>query len=920
MKKFLFIYWKHPIEPLGIMYLSAALKKAGHNAKIVIVDMEDYKQVLSDYKPDVVCGSILTGGQQYFEDLIKDMKTTGHKFLTIMGGIHPTFHPQEIEKSEVIDIIITGEAEEAIVDFANALEKGESYSNIPNIWAKIDGKIYKNDKRPLVENLDLLEDADREIVMEHEIWRNEPIRHFIIGRGCPFKCTYCLLSDNYIHTNKGVMAIKDIVESTDDFKVMTGNGTWRNVVQKHKRYYNGTIVKILPFKMNEEIKCTNNHRLFVFREGRIQETDAAELKETDKLCIPIVGDAKKNYIDILEELKDVKLNLIFARKVPYSKIEETIRIYEQEKLSTRKIATRVGLSKSYVHQIVSDYEDNGMPSVHKQISIELENNGGGKVRFSLGKIEIPRKIKLNHEFMRLVGYYLAEGSALIAKNRPNSAEVVLSFGKHEQGYIQDVCSLSKKIFNIEPKIVKDKTATRVVIYSNILGLLFSNLFGKGAKNKQIPSYFLGLSEHLLVELLRGYIRGDGDKNLYCATVSRSLAYQLFMISYKLGMTPGLYKYKTKESIFNGRVIKGNTDYFVVTYGSSRRRDFLREAVYDEQICVEYAPNKYESLDNHILLPIRKIEQEQYNGFVYNLGIEENHTYTVNNIAVYNCFNHAMIKNYGADKGNWVRFRSVERVIDEIKRVIDKYGGKMVYFQDDTFTVNKPWIEKFTKLYKEEVGMPYHCHIRADHVDEKMAKMLAESGCYSVHMAIEAGNDHIRINILKRGMSREQIFTATKLLNKYGIKMMLQNMVGLPTGTVEDDLETLKINIMCKPLYAWCSIFQPYPGIELTEFAGKQGLLEGDYEDISPKFFNNTVLKMEPKQKKEIEYLHKWFAVAANYPILYYSGAIKLLMKAPDKKFVKKTYGWVYQKYRENRDNELYGIQIWKKNNKIQMVN
>ena len=279
-----------------------------------------------------------------------------------------------------------------------------------------------------------------------------------------------------------------------------------------------------------------------------------------------------------------------------------------------------------------------------------------------------------------------------------------------------------------------------------------------------------------------------------------------------------------------------------------------------------------------------------------------------------------MKNYGKGKGNWVRFRSVERVIDEINKVIKTYGGKFVYFQDDTFTINKPWIEKFAKIYKEEVGLPYHCHIRAEHVTEDMAKMLADSGCYSVHMAIEAANDHIRINILKRGMSREEIFKAAKLLNKYGIKMMLQNMVGLPTSTVENDLETLKINIKCKPLYAWCSIFQPYPGIELTEFAGKRGLLEGDYKDISPKFFSNTVLKMEPNQKKEMEYLHKWFAVAANYPMLYYSGTLRLLMKAPNSKLVKKTYGWIYQKYRENRDNKLYGIKIWNKKNKIQMVN
>ena len=279
----------------------------------------------------------------------------------------------------------------------------------------------------------------------------------------------------------------------------------------------------------------------------------------------------------------------------------------------------------------------------------------------------------------------------------------------------------------------------------------------------------------------------------------------------------------------------------------------------------------------------------------------------------------MVKNYGPDSGKWVRFRSVERVIAEVKSVMKKYGGKMVYFQDDTFIVNRPWIQKFTEMYRKEINIPYHCHIRANLVDEKMAKMLKDSNCYSVHMAIEAGNDYIRNKILKREMSREEIFKAANLLNKYGIKTMLQNMVGLPTGTVQDDLETLKINIKCKPTYAWCSIFQPYPGVELTEFAGKQGLLKGDYNDISAKFFNDTVLKMSPQQKKEIEHLHKWFAVAANHPMLYHTGILRLLMKVPEHRLVKKAYAWVYQKYRENRDNDLYGIPIWNKKNKIKMI-
>ena len=133
------------------------------------------------------------------------------------------------------------------------------------------------------------------------------------------------------------------------------------------------------------------------------------------------------------------------------------------------------------------------------------------------------------------------------------------------------------------------------------------------------------------------------------------------------------------------------------------------------------------------------------------------------------------------------------------------------------------------------------------------------------------------------------------------------MVGLPGSTLKDDLETLKMNIKIKPLYAWVSIFQPYPGLELTEYAAKHGYLDIDFDKIDKKFFENSVLKIE--KAKQREHLQKWFGIAAEYPIFYYSRLLHLLINMPRNSVVKKAYIWAWKKFRDHKDSQLYGPQL-----------
>ena len=102
------------------------------------------------------------------------------------------------------------------------------------------------------------------------------------------------------------------------------------------------------------------------------------------------------------------------------------------------------------------------------------------------------------------------------------------------------------------------------------------------------------------------------------------------------------------------------------------------------------------------------------------------------------------------------------------------------------------------------------------------------------------------------------------------------MLALPTSNLEDDFETLQLNIECRPVYAHAFLFQPYPRTELGEFTRKEGWMAGSLDDMSEIMWDKSVLKFE--EKRQMENLQRLFAIAVEWPRL--PPLIRLLTKLP----------------------------------------
>lgn len=231
-----------------------------------------------------------------------------------------------------------------------------------------------------------------------------------------------------------------------------------------------------------------------------------------------------------------------------------------------------------------------------------------------------------------------------------------------------------------------------------------------------------------------------------------------------------------------------------------------------------------------------------------------------------CFNDGMNRLYKG-KGKTVRYRSVRNIIEEIEHLKKNYPLKTVVFMDDTFAMNKPWLEEFLENYKKNNLPPFWCQLRVNLVTEDLVKNLSEAGCRRVSLGIESGNEYIREKILHKGITNEKIIETGNLLRKYKMKFRTYNMFGLPEETLDRAFETVLINQKIKTDYPWAAIAQPFPGTELFTYMQANGMIKGDVDidKINTSFFKESIV--QDKEIGKLVNLQKLFYLVVKFPVL-----------------------------------------------------
>jgi radical SAM superfamily enzyme YgiQ (UPF0313 family) len=260
-----------------------------------------------------------------------------------------------------------------------------------------------------------------------------------------------------------------------------------------------------------------------------------------------------------------------------------------------------------------------------------------------------------------------------------------------------------------------------------------------------------------------------------------------------------------------------------------------------------------------------------------------------------CSNHALRRK---QPGRYVRFRSVESALEEIRQVAGRYRVKILYFNDDCFTAQKSFFDEFCRRYPQEFSFPFDINARPETLNDGVCQLLKKAGCRRVSIGIENGSEQFRREVLGRRQTNEQIAAAFAACRRAGLKTKSFNIVGFPYETPAIFRETVELNRRIQPDSVIIGVFEPYPGTKLAEVCLKEGFIAGNNSEMCFVGRRDTVLNMPQFPRKEILSCFRNFACnvyrqsapgKALFYRVYYSPPGEMIVRAlaPLKNFVRR---------------------------------
>lgn len=254
-------------------------------------------------------------------------------------------------------------------------------------------------------------------------------------------------------------------------------------------------------------------------------------------------------------------------------------------------------------------------------------------------------------------------------------------------------------------------------------------------------------------------------------------------------------------------------------------------------------------------PYELIEIDRYYGF--NIAQGRSITLMTSRGCPFRC---AFCYNTVYYNNTW-RGMSAKRAVQLISNVVQKYGVRNIFFEDDNFSANVSRFEEIVNRILEEklrvswglLGTRVNTLKRMS--DELLAKTV-KAGCVNIDVGIESGSERL-LNLVSKDMNIADALEVNKRLRKYFDKTKYTFIMGMPTETEEELLSTVKLatrlskdNPNALPMFfTYCA----YPGTRLYDIAIEQGFREPkkleDWADIN---FETAVYRYPWLDKRRIK--------------------------------------------------------------------
>ena len=213
-------------------------------------------------------------------------------------------------------------------------------------------------------------------------------------------------------------------------------------------------------------------------------------------------------------------------------------------------------------------------------------------------------------------------------------------------------------------------------------------------------------------------------------------------------------------------------------------------------------------------------------------------------------------------GRKFRFHSPDYVLRHLRFCIEKMGIRKFHFEDDNISQDKKRFEEILdKIIESKLDIKWDTPngIRADTLDFNILKKIKQSGCISLQLAIESGNQRILNEVIKKRSSLDYIVKIIEYCKELEIKLAAFFVIGFPGETISDIKETIALALRLYKTYTVLPILlfaTPLYGTDLYKICMEEGLIDRNLTDedlaTASQFFGNPLISTKNFSKEDLK--------------------------------------------------------------------
>jgi hypothetical protein len=482
------------------------------------------------------------------------------------------------------------------------------------------------------------------------------------------RCPTCFVQGTLINTKRGFIPIEEIEVGEE---VLSDNGEYKKVINVMERDYDGDVYKIETYTSNPIITTPEHPFLTMISEHNI-------IRSCGPKCDRVIKNGDGTHRDVS------------SRLLPSGNWWARVTGIDGKRVSLGTFGTKqdadLAIKNYYTMNILPLHRLDWKDAKDLNKGDWLENKWSDEIN-DIDQISIPNEFlkqtklgshrngvktfDVDEDFLWIVGIYLAEGSF-------GTRHINFSLHKDEVDYQNRILEYFKNLgFNGTIRKTSEN-GVNVEINSTSLSLWLPEFLGKKCYNKSIPNIFMNLPPHKLISLIQGIYDGDGNKNCNeIGQTSKMLALQIVEILHKLGKQPHLRHQQSN---------------FLTKNGNKRKLCYVVN--WEEETLVRNNRKNSWEFKEELLTRVKNVSKEYYSGKVYNLEVEDRHTYVVENIVVHNCFGTGFVQGYvqffnprRSDRRILIR---VEPAADDVN-IVDR-GGLEPAYEPSAWTIAFPAVK------------------------------------------------------------------------------------------------------------------------------------------------------------------------------------------------------------------------------------